>query len=410
MTDDGLGRGAPGRVAAVHHQARRTLTQAATFVVAAAIAAVVPHRTDTWLPLHLFLVGGVLSAISGATQMLAVTWSAAPAPARRAASAQRALIGVGAAGVAFGHELEAPDWVVATAGTLVSIGLVLLGILLAQVRLRAVVPRFNAAIDGHLLAVVAGVTGTVLGAFIAGGYTGGHLAEIRDAHITINLLGLVGLVIAATVPYFAATVARTKVSPRATPVAVRSLVGLLAASVAIAAGAEIAGSRWVAAVALWVYAAGVAALLVLLPSLGRRQFTWAGARVFQLLAGIGWWSLAVALLGFEALDGKVVSTRLVTVLVVGGYAQIIVASLAYLGPVLRGGGHERLAAGFATTRSWPSLVLGNAAAVAALCQWQEALAGLVAVWGVDVAWRAATLIAGRGARAAPAPVTHSPDG
>ncbi len=323
---------------------------------------------------------------------------------------QRALIGVGAAGVAFGHELEAPDWVVATAGTLVSIGLVLLGVLLAQVRLRAVVPRFNAAIDGHLLAVVAGVTGTVLGAFIAGGDTGGHLAEIRDAHITINLLGLVGLVIAATVPYFAATVARTKVSPRATPMAVRSLVGLLAASVAVAAGAEIAGSRWVAAVALWVYAAGVAVLLLLLPSLGLRQFKWAGARLFQLLAGIGWWSLAVALLGFEALDGKVVSTRLVTVLVVGGYAQIIVASLAYLGPVLLGGGHERLAAGFATTRSWPSLVLGNTAAVAALCQWQEALAVLVAVWGVDIAWRAATLIAGRGARATPAPVTHSPDG
>ena len=94
----------------------------------------------------------------------------------------------------------------------------------------------------------------------------------------------------------------------------------------------------------------------------------------------------------------------------GGYAQIVVASLAYLGPVLRGGGHERLAAGFATTRSWPSLVLGNTAAVAALCQWQEALAVLVAAWGADVAWRAATLIAGRGARSAPAPVTHSPDG
>jgi nitrite reductase (NO-forming) len=410
MTDDGTGRGAPGRVAAVHHQARRTLVQAAVFVVAAASAAVVPHGSDTWLPLHLFLVGGVLSAISGATQMLAVTWSASPAPARRTASVQRALIGVGAGGVAFGHELEAPDWLVAAAGTLVSVGLVLLGVLLAQVRQRAVVPRFNAAIDGHLFAIGAGVTGTVLGALIAVGYTGDHLAEMRDAHITVNLLGLVGLVIAATVPYFAATVARTKVSTRATSVAVRSVVGALGASVALAAGAEIANWRWAAAIALWVYAAGVVAILVLLPPLGRRRFTWAGARLFQLLAGIGWWSLAVTLLGFEALDGEVVSTRLVTVLVVGGYAQIVVASLAYLGPVLRGGGHERLAAGFATTRSWPSLVLANAAAVAALCQWTQTLAVLVAVWGADIAWRAATLIVGRGPRAAPAPVPHSPDG
>ena len=42
-------------------------------------------------------------------------------------------------------------------------------------------------------------------------------------------------------------------------------------------------------------------------------------------------------------------------LVLGGYVQILVASLAYLAPVLRGGGHVRLSAGFATTRSWLAL-------------------------------------------------------
>jgi hypothetical protein len=49
-------------------------------------------------------------------------------------------------------------------------------------------------------------------------------------------------------------------------------------------------------------------------------------------------------------------------LAVGGLAQILVASLAYLGPVLRGGGHERLTQGFALTRSWPGLALANVAA------------------------------------------------
>lgn len=38
------------------------------------------------------------------------------------------------------------------------------------------------------------------------------------------------------------------------------------------------------------------------------------------------------------------------ILVLGGFAQILVASLAYPGPVLRGG-HDRLTAGFAFTRS-----------------------------------------------------------
>lgn len=51
---------------------------------------------------------------------------------------------------------------------------------------------------------------------------------------------------------------------------------------------------------------------------------------------------------------------------IGGYAQILVASLAYLGPVLRGGGHRRLTEGFAITGSWPSLAAGNIAAVGAL--------------------------------------------
>jgi hypothetical protein len=78
--------------------------------------------------------------------------------------------------------------------------------------------------------------------------------------------------------------------------------------------------------------------------------------------------------------------------VVGGFAQILVASLAYLGPVLRGGGHERLTAGFAITRSWVSLAAGNTAAVAALVGHDPTLAAALAVWLTDLAVRAGRLL------------------
>jgi hypothetical protein len=76
---------------------------------------------------------------------------------------------------------------------------------------------------------------------------------------------------------------------------------------------------------------------------------------------------------------------------IGGFAQILIASLAYLGPVLRGGGHQRLTAGFALTRSWVSLGAANAAAFAALAGHRPTLAVALAVWLVDLSVRGALL-------------------
>src|SRR5690606_29524707 len=108
--------GARGRVAAAQAQARPTLRLALVFVVAGAVAAALPATTGRWLPLHLFLAGALALAISGATQLFAVTWAAAPAPNHRAATAQRWLVAAGAAGVAVTREVDASRALVATAG------------------------------------------------------------------------------------------------------------------------------------------------------------------------------------------------------------------------------------------------------------------------------------------------------
>jgi hypothetical protein len=78
------------------------------------------------------------------------------------------------------------------------------------------------------------------------------------------------------------------------------------------------------------------------------------------------------------------------VLVVAGYLQIVWGSLAYLLPMLRGGGPKPLAEGFARTRSWLGLAAANTAGVALAASWPDIVPTIaVAVWLADTAWRAA---------------------
>jgi hypothetical protein len=403
-------RGAAGRVAAVQRQARHTLTLAFVFAIAAPTVAVVPHRTGAWLPLHLFLVGGVLLAISGATQLLAVTWSASPAPAPAAAAAQRWLLAGATAGLAIARESRAPHWLIAMFGGAVVASLAVLAALLVQVRARAVVDRYTPAIDAYLVALAFGVAGSVLGTAIAAGALAGSYSEVRSAHVAANLLGLVGLVIAGTVPYFVATQARVKQSARYSPAALRMVVAWMALASAATAGGLLARRPGVGAAGFFAYAAGIAALTTLLPVLHRKQFDWAGARLAQLLAGIAWWAVGVVLLGVHQLTGHPTEAVAVATLVVGGYAQVLVASLAYFGPVLRGGGHVRLSAGFSTTRSWAGFAAANVAAFGALLDLPVLLGAAVAVWVVDTALRGAALTRVSSATAGPAPAANRDQG
>lgn len=379
------------RVADAHAQARRTLGVAAAFVVSSPLAAAVPHDTGSWLPLHVFLVGALLSAISGATQLLAVTWSTAPAPPPRLAAAQRWAIAVGALGVAAGRELEV-DAVTGAGAALVAVGLALLAAILVGVRRAAGTDRFAPAVDTYLAALACGAVGVALGAVIGAGDPGAWWPRLRGAHLSANAFGLVGLVIAGTLPFFVATQARMKMAPRATPTRVRAHGAALTGAVAAAATGHLLDRPGVAAAGLVGYATVLVLVVTTLPRPRRRQLDWAGPRLLQLGAGIAWWVLATLLLARSWAAGAPEEAAVLRALAIGGFAQILVASLAYFGPVLRGGGHERLAAGFATTRSWLGLVAGNVAAGALLAGATPLAGAALATWAADTAWRTARLL------------------
>ena len=81
--------------------------------------------------------------------------------------------------------------------------------------------------------------------------------------------------------------------------------------------------------------------------------------------------------------------RWLVVLVVAGYGQILWGSLAYLLPMLRGGGPERLAAGFASTRSWFGLAAINSAGIATAVGLPRIAGAALAAATTDATWRAA---------------------
>ncbi|MBK7321477.1 MAG: hypothetical protein KA973_05120 [Candidatus Microthrix sp.] len=389
-------KAAPNRVAQAQAQARPTLVLVALFLLAAAVAGAVPHSTGPWLPLHLALAGALLLAISGVTQFLGVTWGAAPAPNATLVMTQRVLIAAGTVMVAVGREVPA-DALTGLGGLLVIAGLVVLIVILVGIGRNALQRRLRPAIVAYVAGALLGLVGITLGAILGSGGGGGWYGQLREVHATINLLGLSGLVIAGTLPFFVATQAKVKPSKRATQRAQFGMQAVMAVALVLAVVGLLGEWKVVATAGFGLYAATLLALVGLLPNLGGKQFHWAGPRLVQASASIAWWIGGVTLAAVHAADGRApISGAVIPALAIGAYVQLLVASLSYLGPVLVGGGHQRLTANFAITRSWVGLVAGNVVAIAACAGLGRPIyAGALAAWTVDGTVRATLLIRSR---------------
>lgn len=392
------------RVADVQRQTLPMLALACGFTLAAPVAALLPHRTGSWLPLHLFLVGGLVSAIAGATQMLAVTWSTAPAPRDRLALIQRCLIVTGVVALAAGRETES-SVLVGGGGVAMVVLIVLLIVSLTRIRNAAATDRFHPAIDAYAIAFAWVLLGVLGGVALATDPTGAWWIRLRDAHVAANTFGFVGNVIAATLPYFVATQARMKMSRRATSARQRAVLVWLVVAVVITAAGHLGATSAISGAGYLGYSIGICITIGHLPPVRARQIRWAGPRLVQLGTGIAWWVAGSLALALHEFGGPVDQPTALRVIAVGGFAQILIASLAYFGPVLRGGGHQRLTAGFTITRSWVSLAAGNAAALSLSIDAQPAATVAIAVWVADTVIRSVRLLRPR--RTPSEDATHS---
>ncbi len=393
---------AANRVTRSHAQTRATLRLAIAFLAAGVAAALVAALTgvDRWLALHLFLAGGAVLAISAVSLMLTVTWSAAPAPPDRWVSFQRCCTALGAAGIALGRSAGLPEPMVGLSGTLYLLGLAALAALLVVTVRSGPKRRFDSAVASYLAAVCSGLVGAALGLTMA---LTNVSTPLRNAHVTANALGLVGLTIGGTLPYFASTVGRSRMNRRATDARLRLTTGWQTVMVALGVAALVGGATAAAAVAFAGYSLGIAITLAWMPALTRRQLEWAGPRLIALWAGCAWWIIATGVTAWQLRSGQpAFADRWVIVLVVAGYGQIMWGSLAYLLPMLRGGGHVLLSSGFATTRSWPGLVAANTAGVALAMSWDVLALTAACIWVIDGAIRVALIGTRRADRPAPA--------
>lgn len=360
---------------------------AAVFLAVAAGSAAT--GVSRWAVLHMVLAGALVLLISAVTMMLTVTWAAAPAPPVGAVMLQRAAVVLGAWLVVIGREAEAASWVVAVGATSHVAGLLLLVGLLAVTVRRGVKRRFDVAVVGYVVALLAGAVAVVIGAVMA--IDAPH-AELRRVHLALNLLGLVGLVVLATLPHFTATVVRSKMASTARSPRPGMVIGWQAVALAVAAVGLGMDVTAMAVSGLVAYVMGIVATALIMPAPTSRQFTWAGPRLVALWAGVAWWAVAVAASAFQVARGhEVLTGRWLMVLVVAGFGQMVWGSLAYLLPVLRGGGHVRLGQGFATTRSWPGLAAVNTAGAAFAVDASVVARVAVVVWALDWSWRAVRL-------------------
>lgn len=380
------------RVTIVHAQSQTTFVVAGLFIASAVVTALMENRTGWWLPLHLFLLGAVLTTISGATQLLAVPWCSSPAPHTWIVRTQQVLLGAGVVLLATAHELGwNATWAV-VGGVAILMALALLIGLLNTIRVTGPKDRFHPAMEGYMVALTLGIFGSYAGIRLATTSVDAQDYQwVRSAHYSTNLLGLVGIIIAVTLPYMMATQARMKMSKRATPLAVRSMFATMTVATLITAFGMLYRHPAVAGVGYVIYVIALAYSMSLQPILGDKQIRWAGWRIAHLAAGVLWWAGCVMAMAVNAFRGDPVPETVLFVLIIGGFAQILIGSLAYFAPVLRGGGQKGLSTGFRTTRSLLGFIAANVAVTGIAFRSGWIVATGIAVWYLDGVIRVAVL-------------------
>ncbi len=331
-------------------------------VLAVVVTFTHPFVPDSrWLMVHLVLLGALTHSImvwsTHFTQALLKTQPGLDD--RRVQSRRLVLLLLGTVVTLVGVP-TAQWWVTVAGASLVTVAVVWHGVQLFR-RLRAALPgRFRVTIRYYLAAAVCLPVGAALGATLALGLDDATHGRMLLAHITVNVLGWVGLTVTGTLLTLWPTMLRTPMGARAERRAEQALPGLAGAIVLLVVGA-LADLRWVTVAALAVYAVSLlwwgSAVLAPVRTKLPREFAPASVGLSLL-----WWlagivvvlvRLATTQTWAEFADGFGTTSA---VLVVGFAAQLLPGALSYLMPSVLGGGKTVVRAGarwfdrWATTR------------------------------------------------------------
>jgi nitrite reductase (NO-forming) len=313
----------------------------ATLVVVALVHPWAP--APRWLMLHLLLLGALTHAILVWSQHFAdALLHTAPRPEDTRRRTTRLLLhNAGAVAVIAGVLGDLlPLTVVGAASVAVAVGwhgLALLGQLG-----RALPSRFGATVHHYVAAACLLPVGATLGVVLAGNVPAAVHQRVLLAHVTVNLLGWVGVTVVGTLLTLWPTMLRTRIPAGAERAGARGLPALLGAIALTAVGA-VAGSAVVMAAGLAAYLGGLALTAVPMVRAARAKPPAAYAS-WSVLAAVTWWAAllaAAAVAMASAPSWEAASARIsqgIPLLAAGFAAQLLIGALSYLVPVALGGG------------------------------------------------------------------------
>lgn len=312
---------------------------------------VVVHRfvpEAVWLMVHVLMLGAVSTAILVWSQHFADTMLRRQAPGGRPLHVARlAAHTVGALLVVAGLLTDVWSLVVA-GGVLVGAGAVTHATVLALQGRGALPSRFGRLVRYYVVAAACLPVGVTLGVLMARGGAGTEAyGRLYVAHVTLNVLGWVGLTVLGTLVLLWPTVLRTRIEPHA-DVAARRALPVLTAGILLVVAACAVGWRPLVAGGAAVVLGGVALVgrHLAAQGLAAQRGAW-GFAVWSLAASVAWFVGSVAAFGAgvatapswaaaqDAIGG------LLLPFVVGFAAQVLLGALTYLVPVVLGGGPTR---------------------------------------------------------------------
>ncbi len=309
------------------------------WMTAAGLALLLParDRLSIWLPLHLALAGAVSVAISGTMQSFAAALTASPAASSQVVWAQLLLVNLGAALIAVGRPSGNPG-LVAIGGAGFLLGILLLGLMVANARRRGLNRRHPLPLAMYGLAITCLLTGGTFGALLGSGSVHDPILylALRRAHMTLNVLGWVSLTIAGTLVTLLPTVLRIRMPSWHAA----ATGGLLAGGVVLLAGGF--ALRWppVAAIGSVAYACGALGLAWMVRHAMATPRRWPVPLSAKHMAlAVGWFTCGAVALAVAVVRGTASfdAFRLVflTVFVGGWVIQTLLGAWLYLLPMAR---------------------------------------------------------------------------
>ncbi len=307
--------------------------------VAALVHPVLP--APRWLMLHMLLLGALSHSVLVWSRFFAGALLRTPATDDRAQAWRLGLHNAGALTVIAGVLTGAWPVTLLGAGSVGAAAAWHGGALWRQSR-RSLPGRYGGTVRYYVVAAGFLPIGAGLGVWLARGLGDPWHTRVLLAHVTVNVLGWVGLTVAGTLVTLWPTMLRTRIPEGAEAASARALPILSGSVLATAAGA-LAGARLGIALGLLAYVVGLAVLgRTLVRTLRHKHPVTFPA--WSVLGGLVWLvgcllTLVVQLvLAGSWADVGAALSGLTPYLAAGFAAQVLLGALSHLIPVALGGG------------------------------------------------------------------------